>query len=129
VTERLFTPVQIGPVTLGHRIVMAPLPRSRSEQAGDISNIIFSARQKGGSSSQATTISISGRGWFGSPGLYADELIRVNTGNFKGRPSHVREEFFTRAEIISRVDIVLRDPNRDKQLAERLADVVPILAH
>ena len=32
----LFTPVQIGPITLKHRVVMAPLTRSRSEQPGDI---------------------------------------------------------------------------------------------
>jgi N-ethylmaleimide reductase len=32
----LFTPVQIGPISLKHRVVMAPLTRSRSEQPGDI---------------------------------------------------------------------------------------------
>jgi N-ethylmaleimide reductase len=32
----LFTPVQIGPITLKHRVVMAPLTRSRSDQPGDI---------------------------------------------------------------------------------------------
>ena len=35
-TQRLFTPVQGGPFTLTHRVVMAPLTRSRSEQPGDI---------------------------------------------------------------------------------------------
>jgi N-ethylmaleimide reductase len=30
----LFTPVQIGPITLKHRVVMAPVTRSRSEQPG-----------------------------------------------------------------------------------------------
>ena len=35
-TQRLFTPVQVGPFTLTHRVVMAPLTRSRSEQPGDI---------------------------------------------------------------------------------------------
>ena len=33
---KLFSPVQIGPITLQHRVVMAPLTRSRSEQPGDI---------------------------------------------------------------------------------------------
>jgi len=32
----LFTPVRIGPIALKHRIVMAPLTRSRSVQPGDI---------------------------------------------------------------------------------------------
>jgi N-ethylmaleimide reductase len=34
--RKLFTPVQIGPITLKHRVVMAPLTRSRSQQPGDI---------------------------------------------------------------------------------------------
>ena len=33
---KLFSSVQIGPTTLAHRVVMAPLTRSRSEQPGDI---------------------------------------------------------------------------------------------
>src|SRR5271166_5729282 len=33
--RRLFSPVQVGPHTLLHRVVMAPLTRSRSEQPGD----------------------------------------------------------------------------------------------
>jgi 2,4-dienoyl-CoA reductase-like NADH-dependent reductase (Old Yellow Enzyme family) len=35
-TSALFIPLNIGPVTLKHRVVMAPLTRSRSEQPGDI---------------------------------------------------------------------------------------------
>jgi N-ethylmaleimide reductase len=34
--RKLFAPVEIGPITLQHRVVMAPLTRSRSEQPGDI---------------------------------------------------------------------------------------------
>ena len=34
--QKLFTPVQIGVVSLKHRVVMAPLTRSRSEQPGNI---------------------------------------------------------------------------------------------
>ena len=45
---KLFSPVQIGPITLQHRVVMAPLTRSRSEQPGDIT----SARKMLTSSSQ-----------------------------------------------------------------------------
>jgi N-ethylmaleimide reductase len=33
---KLFSPVWIGPITLQHRVVMAPLTRSWSEQPGDI---------------------------------------------------------------------------------------------
>ena len=34
--QKLFSPVQIGAITLAHRVVMAPLTRSRSQQPGDI---------------------------------------------------------------------------------------------
>jgi len=37
--RKLFSPIQIGPLPLKHRDVMAPLTRSRSEQPGDIPEI------------------------------------------------------------------------------------------
>jgi N-ethylmaleimide reductase len=36
IERKLFTPVQIGAIALKHRVVMAPLTRSRSVQPGDI---------------------------------------------------------------------------------------------
>ncbi|HTF67484.1 MAG TPA: hypothetical protein VK638_32870 [Edaphobacter sp.] len=33
---KLFTPVQLGSLNLKHRVVMAPLTRSRSEQPGGV---------------------------------------------------------------------------------------------
>src|SRR5271155_2046065 len=79
--RKLFTPVQIGPTTLQHRVVMAPLTRSRSEQPGDIpGNLMveyYSQRASDGGLiiSEATTISIAGRGWYGAPGMYSDEQV------------------------------------------------------
>ena len=49
--QKLFTPLRVGPITLAHRVVMAPLTRSRSEQPGDMP------------------------GWFGAPGMYSDERV------------------------------------------------------
>ncbi len=34
--RKLFTPLQIGAITLQHRVVMAPLTRSRAQQPGDV---------------------------------------------------------------------------------------------
>jgi N-ethylmaleimide reductase len=79
--QKLFTPVQIGAVQLGHRVVMAPLTRSRSEQPGDVPNDLmvqyYTQRASDGGLiiSEATTISIAGRGWFGAPGLYSDAQV------------------------------------------------------
>ncbi len=93
---KLFTPVQLGAITLGHRVVMAPLTRSRSEQPGDIPGALMAeyygqrASEGGFIISEATNISISGRGWQGAPGLYSDAQVVgwktiVDTVHAKGR--------------------------------------------
>ena len=75
----LFSPINVGGVDLKHRVVMAPLTRSRSEQPGDIPGKLmleyYSQRASDGALliSEATSISIAGRGWFGAPGLYSDQ--------------------------------------------------------
>jgi N-ethylmaleimide reductase len=81
VSAKLFTPVQIGPLVLSHRVVMAPLTRSRAEQPGDVPGDLAAkyytqrASQGGLIISEATTISINGRGWYGAPGLYSEEQV------------------------------------------------------
>jgi len=93
--QKLFTPVQVGPVALKHRVVMAPLTRSRSNQPGDIPGDLmleyYTQRASDGGLiiSEATTISITGRGWFGAPGLYSDAQVEgwkkvVNAVHAKG---------------------------------------------
>ncbi len=80
-SRKLFTPVKVGALTLSHRIVMAPLTRSRSEQPGDVPSDLMveyygqRASEGGLIISEATAISITGRGWFKAPGLYSDEQV------------------------------------------------------
>ncbi len=77
----LFSPVQVGPYTLPHRVVMAPLTRSRSAQPGDIPTDLMAeyyaqrASEQGLIIAEATAVAISGRGWFGAPGIYSDDHI------------------------------------------------------
>jgi N-ethylmaleimide reductase len=79
--EKLFTPIQVGPMELKHRVVMAPLTRSRSVQPGNIPDDLmreyYSQRASDGGLivSEATPISIAGAGWFAAPGLYSDEQV------------------------------------------------------
>jgi N-ethylmaleimide reductase len=79
--RKLFTPIQIGRLTLEHRVVMAPLTRSRSEQPGDVPGALMrqyytQRASKGGLIiSEATTISPSAKGWFGAPGIHTDEQV------------------------------------------------------
>lgn len=78
---RLFTPVQVGPYTLAHRVVMAPLTRLRSDQPGDIPNDLmaeyYGQRSSAGGLiiSEATPVAIVGRGYYGAPGIYSDEQV------------------------------------------------------
>src|ERR1700749_3843974 len=82
ITDRkLFTPVQIGPTILKHRVVMAPLTRSRSVQPGDVPGELmltyYSQRASDGGLiiSEATAISSAARGWYGAPGFFSDAQI------------------------------------------------------
>src|SRR5260370_11714093 len=73
---KLFTPVQLGSLTLKHRVVMAPLTRSRSEQPGGVPGDMMvqyysdRASDRGLIIGEATNISLTARGWYGAPGLY-----------------------------------------------------------
>jgi len=80
-TNKLFTPIQVGSVELKHRVVMAPLTRSRSIQPGSIPGDLmleyYSQRASDGGLivSEGTSISVAGGGWFGAPGLYSEEQV------------------------------------------------------
>jgi N-ethylmaleimide reductase len=79
--SKLFSPIQVGPVPLKHRVVMAPLTRSRAELPGDVpGNLMlqyYTQRASDGGLiiSEGTAISPSARGWLGAPGLYTDEQV------------------------------------------------------
>jgi N-ethylmaleimide reductase len=78
----LFAPIQLGAIKLKHRVIMAPLTRSRSIQRdsipGDLMAEYYAQRASDGGLiiSEATNISLTSRGWLGAPGLYTDEQVR-----------------------------------------------------
>src|ERR1700709_2112636 len=79
--SKLLSPSQVGAVALGHRVVMAPLTRSRSSQPGDgpgeLMRTYYGQRASEGGLiiGEATSISPSARGWYGAPGLYSDAQV------------------------------------------------------
>ena len=79
--QKLFSPIKIGPLTLAHRIVMAPLTRLRSKIPGDIPVALMAeyysqrASEGGLIISEGTTVSIGGRGYLGAPGIYSTEQV------------------------------------------------------
>jgi N-ethylmaleimide reductase len=80
--QTLFTPVTLGALTLKHRVVMAPLTRSRAVQPGSIPSELmaeyYSQRASDGGLiiGEATNISVTSRGWLGAPGVYSAEQVR-----------------------------------------------------
>jgi N-ethylmaleimide reductase len=80
IMSKLFSPVNIGPYQLSHRVAMAPLTRMRSDP-GDIPSDLMveyytQRASKGGLIiSEATPVSIRGYGYAGAPGIYSDSQI------------------------------------------------------
>jgi N-ethylmaleimide reductase len=78
---KLFTPVQLGPYKLDHRIVMAPLTRMRTEVdfiPNDLMLEHYTQRAtKGGYIvAEGTVISETGHGYYGAPGIYTDAHVK-----------------------------------------------------
>jgi len=78
--EKLFTPLKLGNLDLPHRIVMAPLTRSRSAQPGDIPqkmNVDYYGQRSSAAIiiSEATQISPQGKGYAFTPGIHSNAQI------------------------------------------------------
>src|SRR5271163_148074 len=77
----LFKPTKLGAISLGHRVVMAPLTRSRSVQPGDLPGELmleyYTQRASDGGLiiTEASSIAAKSRGWYGAPGFYSDEQV------------------------------------------------------
>ncbi|MDR0217436.1 MAG: alkene reductase [Enterobacteriaceae bacterium] len=79
-TPRLFTPLQLGAITVPNRVFMAPLTRLRSIEPGDIPTplAVEYYRQRAGAGliiSEATQISAQAKGYAGAPGLHSAEQV------------------------------------------------------
>lgn len=78
---KLFSPVQVGKLSLSHRVVAAPLTRLRSEQPSDAPGQLMAEfygqrASKGGLViAEAPAVSIQGRAYLGAPGIYSDDQI------------------------------------------------------
>ncbi|KAF7975952.1 hypothetical protein HWV62_13717 [Athelia sp. TMB] len=80
-SSKLFEPLQVGDVTLGNRVVMAPLTRFRATEThapGPHAALYYSQRSAAPGTlliSEATLIGEKAGGYFGVPGIYSDEQI------------------------------------------------------
>jgi len=78
--NKLFTPYNMNGIELKNRFVMAPMTRSRSSQPGDIPNALmaeyYGQRATAGLIiSEATQVSLQGKGYAKTPGIYTQEQI------------------------------------------------------
>jgi N-ethylmaleimide reductase len=79
-TELLFQPIKVGRYNLRHRIVMAPLTRSRSRQPGNIPtalNACYYAQRASAALiiSEAAQVSMQGQGYAWTPGIHNREQV------------------------------------------------------
>lgn len=81
-THKLFEPTRIGDIEVANRVVMAPLTRSRADEAaGDIPGSPMNVeyyRQRSNAGliiSEGTQVSPVGKGYMATPGIYSDEQV------------------------------------------------------
>src|SRR4051812_18263175 len=79
-TDTLFDPLQLGRYSLRHRILMAPLTRSRARQPGNVPTSLMACYYSQRASaaliiSEATQVSMQGQGYAWTPGIHSREQI------------------------------------------------------
>src|SRR6266404_5606940 len=79
-TDKLFQPFKLGRYDLPHRMVMAPLTRSRARQPGNIPSPLnacyYTQRASAGLIiSEATQVSLQGQGYAWTPGIHSLDQI------------------------------------------------------
>src|SRR5437868_597854 len=81
-TELLFQPVKVGRYHLGHRIVLAPLTRSRARQPGNVPTPLNACyyQQRASAAliiSEAAQVSMQGQGYAWTPGIHSREQVEA----------------------------------------------------
>src|SRR5258705_10645995 len=81
-TDPLFQPCRLGPFNLPHRIVMAPLTRSRARQPGNVPSSLAACyyAQRASAAlivSEATQVSMQGQGYAWTPGIHSHEQVEA----------------------------------------------------
>ncbi|MEH2488746.1 alkene reductase [Bradyrhizobium sp. AZCC 2230] len=81
-TDPLFQPYRLGPFNLRHRIVMAPLARSRARQPGNVPSSLAACyyAQRASAAlivSEATQVSMQGQGYAWTPGIHSREQVEA----------------------------------------------------
>ncbi len=78
--DALFQPLAMGALALPHRVLMAPLTRSRAQQPGDVPwklNAQYYTQRAGAGLifTEATQVSPQGKGYAYTPGIHSEEQV------------------------------------------------------
>jgi N-ethylmaleimide reductase len=78
----LFTPTKVGPYSVAHRVVHAPMTRLRAEKDDSPSQMMLEYYQQRASKGgmliiESTHPSLRSRGYLGAPGIYTDEQAKA----------------------------------------------------
>jgi N-ethylmaleimide reductase len=78
--EKMFSAYSLNSIELKNRFLMAPMTRSRTSQPGDVPNALmaeyYAQRASAGIIiSEATQVSLQGKGYAKTPGIYSQEQI------------------------------------------------------
>jgi N-ethylmaleimide reductase len=81
-TGPLFQPYRLGPFNLPHRVVMAPLTRSRARQPGNVPGSLAACyyAQRASAAlivSEAAQVSMQGQGYAWTPGIHSREQLEA----------------------------------------------------
>ena len=81
-TDLLFQPHRLRPFNLKHRILMAPLTRSRARQPGNVPSSLAACyyAQRASAAlivSEATQVSMQGQGYAWTPGIHSHEQVEA----------------------------------------------------
>src|ERR1700682_1527547 len=81
-TDPLFQSYRLGPLNLPHRILMAPLTRSRARQPGNVPSSLAACyyAQRASAAlivSEATQVSMQGQGYAWTPGIHSREQVEA----------------------------------------------------
>jgi N-ethylmaleimide reductase len=76
----LFSPIKIGALSLTHRVVLAPLTRMRSDKGDMPTKMMIKYYEQRASEggliiSEAATVSLRGRAYYGAPGIYNEDQV------------------------------------------------------
>ncbi|KAG3107128.1 hypothetical protein PI124_g13438 [Phytophthora idaei] len=131
---KLFSPLTLGgktnPVQLHHRVIMAPLTRLRTGECGSPTDLVteyYAQRSTPGGLliAEATNISPTARGYFGSPGLYTRE--QIEGWKKVTRAVHEREgKIFVQLWHSGRVGHTLNQPNGEQPVSSSTTPLVDV---